>query len=47
LVYKKSFDCEILDFDIDGLNVVKKAHDLYLKNKIVFIIVHRGNLNEI
>lgn len=43
----KSFDCEILDFDIDGLNVVKKAHDLYLKNKIVFIIVHRGNLNEI
>lgn len=42
----KSFDCEIIDFQETGLSSIKKAYELSKKNKIVFIIIHRGNLNE-
>lgn len=43
----KSLNFEILDFQELGLESIRKAYELSTcQNKIVFIIVHRGNLNE-
>ena len=43
----KSIKIDFLDFNQDGIEVVKRAHDIaYKEDKIVVILVKRGNLDE-